>query len=178
MHKLTTDRMKWGGSALLAAVLLSLVCGVWVSRRSVRPKVVGRDCAKRSPLEAFGTVFGFSPPPGVSDVSAAGRIWPDRWSVFLRFRATDDAIGRLTKGNMPAGARQILANIETERKEDRLLGKSHLKWREEGPGWDEVKRIRKPECYFLLRQAHASTPSLGVIVDRARHLVYVYSFNW
>src|SRR5687768_6663627 len=96
MHKLTNDRMKWGWSAFLAGLLLSLTCGVWVSCRSLG-SYLSRDCATRPPQEAFENVFGHPPPPGVSDLVAAGRIWPGGRDVYLRFRASDEAIQLLTR---------------------------------------------------------------------------------
>src|SRR3954451_21295444 len=101
MHKLTNDRRVWGGGALLTGVVLALGYGAGRSVRSVRsahPPAV-RYCAEHPSREAFQTVFRPPPPPGVSELTAAGWALPDRWAICLRFRATDSAIERLTKGD-------------------------------------------------------------------------------
>lgn len=175
MHKLTDNRMKWGWSALLTGVLLLLGCSLWGGCRSLG-SYLNRDCATRPPSEAFENVFGYSPPPGVSDLLAAGRIWPGGRDVYLRFRATDEAIRQLTKDSVRAvGVREIQLGIASTRMEDRLQGDPRQARWKAAVRWDEVERIQKPECYSVRPYSHS--PRIILIVDPSHNLVYGYLYD-
>jgi hypothetical protein len=166
--------LKWGLAAIVVALVFWVGWGLSVVSRELREK----DCANMPAVEVFENVFDHPPPPGITELRAAGRIWLGGRDVYLRFNATDEAIRRLTKGSKrTVDAAGIQECIEGTRMEWRLQGdRRWVRWKER-VRWDEVDRIPKPQCYGLLPAAPSATPHITIIVDRSRHLVYVYLFD-
>jgi hypothetical protein len=172
-----TNPVAWGLVVVLLAGVVLVACSlVWMV---VRPFAhLEHVCTTMPPLQVFENVFGRPPPSGVSDIRAAGRIWLGGRDVYLRFQATDEAIQRLTRGSQrTVGDRETNECIQSTRMEDRLVGDHRwMRWKE-WVHWDEVERIQKPECYSLLPYAPSTVPNITLIVDRSRHLIYVYLYD-
>jgi hypothetical protein len=175
MERPKTNRLAWCFTAILA---LLLTCSfVWVSQ-FVSGLFAEKDCSTLPPPQVFKNVFGRLPPSGISGIRAAGRIWLGGRNVYLRLRATDEAIHSLIQGSIRvADRKEIRECVEGLRMEVALRGDDRWKRWKQHVLWDEVPRISRPECYYLLPEAPSSTPDVTIIVDRAEYLVYVYLFG-
>jgi hypothetical protein len=164
-----TNQAAWVLAATLAVAILLL------GARHFRFR---EDCADMPPLQVFANVFGHPPPPGLWDIRAAGRIWLGGRNVYLRFSATDDAIRSLTRGSQRVvGAQSIHDCIASTRMGLQVPGDARsVRWKVR-VRWDQIDRIKRPECYALSPHAPCMVPDITLIVDRSRHLVYVYLFD-
>jgi hypothetical protein len=166
-----TNQVAWIFAATLAAAVLLLAVR---HLAGVVNHHFTTDCADMPPLRVFENVFGHPPPPGLWDIRAAGCIYLGGRDVFLRCSATDDAIRSLTSGSKPAvGPKNIEQCIESTRMELTIPHDPRLaRWKQRAH-WHEIERIAKPECYELPPPRQSVSPTLTLIVDRSRHLVYV-----
>jgi hypothetical protein len=163
---------------LSVTTLLAGCCFVLWITSMVSQLLRERDCAAMPPPEVFQNVFGQSPPGGVSDILSAGRIWMGGRNVYLRFRATDDAIRYVTRQSRRTVDRKAIQEcVESTRMGLQLRGDPRwIPWYAR-VRWGEVLHIPKPECYSSLPSAPSPTPDVTIIVDRSRHLVYVYLYD-
>jgi hypothetical protein len=159
------DPAKYLLTTVIVSLPLAFCCfGWWFVRYG--PKI-GGDCVDMAPARVFKSVFGYLPPPGIAQLSAAGQMSLGGAEIYLRFRATDHVIHDLTSG----GKRSVKPK---ERIQSTPMPQV-MQWRER-VRWSEVSRIPDPECYTLLPHAPAANPDITLVVDRCHHLVYVYSY--
>jgi hypothetical protein len=123
------------------------------------------DYASLPPQAAYRRVFGQPVPDGVSEIQAAGTapVW-DLEAAWMRFRATPEALTRLTRGAQRISPDQIFGPFNEPRNPRERMGLRKL-------GWDDVGRVRQPQVY-LLEQRYGCP--LQVIVDRERQTVYLF----
>jgi hypothetical protein len=177
-----SDRVRtWLAFAVLLLWVIGILAAVPLSLKwwLFGPNSGMGDYTKKSPEKAFRRVFERPAPPGVSDIRAAGQVWLGGRNVWLRFRATDPAIRSLMAvAKRETDAQSIRQTIDGLQMEVALTA-THpdlRRWRSH-VCWDEVRRIEDPESYFIHPRAPSSTPNITLIIDRKRHLVYVYLFD-
>jgi hypothetical protein len=165
MHTLTKVRGVWGATALLAGLLLLAFSLAPIALREFRRHFTPAflvDCATLPPRQAFEEVFCRSVPAGVTDIQGAGI--PQSGQVWMRLRATGAAIRILVGGgkpDAPKAARSTIASLSTWPESRRVH-------------WEGALDIHQPECYHLGIGSNPTVDYITMVVDRQRHLVYVY----
>jgi hypothetical protein len=159
-----TNRVARGLAAVLAVVMVGgLVRGVSLLRRW---HPFDLDYSKLPPKLAFTLVFRRSAPPGVTDIQVAGIAWLGGRDIWMRFRATDEAVKLLARGSGPVSTAKEPC-IGTAPVHEADLGKVH---------WEDVDRIHRPLCYKIDPPLN-HTGWVQLIYDRQRHLAFAHLYD-
>jgi hypothetical protein len=134
-------------------------------------------CNDHPPGETFTRYFG-PVPAGVWDVRATGYSNIGGAAVWMRFRATPDALPSLTRGYKklaPKEAREAARSlmeagtISQPEKEPPGLPEEHR------AHWEGIRKIRSPQAYEKLHEYGGISDTL--VLDRERMLVYFFHRN-
>ena len=161
---------QWSTLCVVVTVLIVVVVGAigvigtvsWLFFRSLSV-----DYGALPTTKVFQWVFRKPVPSGVSHLKVTGHGFGQGHQVWMRFKATDAVIKSLTKGE------------EEEATLEEIL-RSHLYQFEDkdalSVGWDEIRRIKKPEyCPFDATNGKGSGWYGFMVIDRKRRIVYLHA---
>ena len=160
---------------LLLGAPLILCGGGWLWLSSFA-EVFRYDCDRHSPTRTMRMLL-HEVPPGVSDIRAAGDIWIAGAFVFMRFRATDEALRDLTRDFKRCAA------PSTERLQEVAGWQEHWSQgkmplardgEEHQVHWRGLQSIAHPAEFH---RAPGNGSEDYFILDRDRHLVYYFHNN-
>jgi hypothetical protein len=173
-------RMTSGGAArailngaLALAVVLGLVFAVWGWLRDL-PYRGGPDYSAMPPSQAFESILGYPPPPGVTNLRVAGHAFlGSKYRAWMSFDVTDAALRSLLKDDTYDDAYTGTEAKNMLQKEFRPSGHRDIEHMQHVK-WSEVSKIEKPEVYLFGQILDGSFVWAGwMIVDRKRHRAYV-----
>jgi hypothetical protein len=136
------------------------------------------DYGKRPPEQAFNTLLGYPPPPGITKLRAEGKLAPiiGVGTVWMTFDYTDAALGEMLKYDpgKPATGDEAKGNI---RRISRPSSQKSVE-RMRQVGWDEAVQILKPEVYMLPTTRSYWTSWAGwLVLDRKKRRAYISADN-
>ena len=163
------------GSLVIGGVFFFCVNPLWQAVEGFRS--MNYWSKDHAPAETFRRYFDVIP-PGVSDIRAEGHSTLGGAAIWMRFRADEGAVAKLTRGY-----KRLLAKEANERlKELTAKGSSTdpnmepFRQQERYPvRWEGLKKIRSPEVYEKPYEYGGIDDTL--VVDRDRRLVYYYHWN-
>jgi hypothetical protein len=127
------------------------------------------DYARLPAHQSFERVFHRPSPAGISHIQAAGRDTLGGRMVWLRFEATPEAVGILTRGwesqSVARGELRSLLSLDG--------AASFFEGADRRP-WAEVSSVRSPRCYGY------SIPTGGgirIVFDPQRKVAYVHDWH-
>jgi hypothetical protein len=134
------------------------------------------DYSRQKVGVTFEKITGVSLPPDVKNAKSAGRSYLWKHWVWMRFEVTEATIKDLTSGRKRLGAektKQLLQESKMIASNNRynISDLQHVRW-------TEIEQIQQPEAYEYtpLNQEPSFIWLTYLVLDRQRHIVYLWAF--
>ena len=163
-------------SSLLVLALLLLLAWRWFDNWPWRADYSTRPAAK-----VFQEVMGQPVPKGLSQLRIAGRHYLLKKWVWMRFRATDEAVKSLLREH--SAVDEPLDEASTHRAINRTQRSGNERWNKYDDEdrklvrWEDVGHLTKRQVYELSSNGKGWLWDGVMIVDRKRELVYLYAHS-